>query len=533
MNTRLKAVLLAWVAGLTVASTSFVSGNGLASFADDSVSYIVQAQYFSPYIESDAAVREAFRIESNYPPMFPWILALSGAESNYKRAHILVAAFFVASCVLLYFFLIKAGEAPASALAIAILFSTTPAAWTNMLGILSENPYLMVSLATMYFHPGQSPVLKRAQIIGLSGLLIAVVMLRSVGIALAIAVGLQGLIQQLKEGRFNLSLNLAPVATLGAFCLWLVVRPAGEEGLYAGITSGLIQAINGESSAGSNLWSLLGPQIAAFIPGWRASWLLYWSDNISTRDVIIFLFLALALMGLALRAARSALDAWYIIFYIFIISIWPTSNQMVRFLYPILPFFIWYQVYAFRWLGSLGGFDFNSRRIVASCVVSIFLITLPSLSFVATRFISDEGGELRGISEFYRVPELPGAQEKARLHRDLFWDMRKLARDTPDQASIMWYSPSYIALLTGRRGVSLPAYDSDLPRKVHQSGADYVFLSALQPRRTLDKEGVQRGLPYFSSFTNLLWFRESGTGQVESVLLKIDHAALLRAIATP
>jgi len=62
------------------ACTAFVWQPGLASFADDSVSYLVIAQVFSPWQSASPPVADAFVREAFYPPLFPLALARDSQE---------------------------------------------------------------------------------------------------------------------------------------------------------------------------------------------------------------------------------------------------------------------------------------------------------------------------------------------------------------------------------------------------------------------------------------------------------------------
>src|SRR6185295_17153723 len=74
----------------------------LAGFADDSVSYLVMAQVFSPYRDASQAVLAAFSREAFYPPLFPAVLALAGAAHDIAWAHVLTALILAASLPVAY-----------------------------------------------------------------------------------------------------------------------------------------------------------------------------------------------------------------------------------------------------------------------------------------------------------------------------------------------------------------------------------------------------------------------------------------------
>src|SRR3972149_10516568 len=74
----------------------------LASFADDSVSYLVMAQVFSPWQAAIPPVAEAFSHEAFYPPLFPALLGLLGAAHDTALAHAVTALMLAAWLTLGY-----------------------------------------------------------------------------------------------------------------------------------------------------------------------------------------------------------------------------------------------------------------------------------------------------------------------------------------------------------------------------------------------------------------------------------------------
>src|SRR5258705_2239689 len=62
----------------------------LATFGDDSASYLTLANYFSP--SGSAIVSQWAGYHSNFPPLFPLLLALTGGAQDLHMAYALVAA---------------------------------------------------------------------------------------------------------------------------------------------------------------------------------------------------------------------------------------------------------------------------------------------------------------------------------------------------------------------------------------------------------------------------------------------------------
>jgi hypothetical protein len=127
----------------------FAHQGGLASFADDSVSYLVMAQVFSPFQPASQAVAAAFAREATYPPLFPLVLALAGAAHDVAWAHVLTALTLAACVPLVYLLGLRWLGSPGAAAAAVLLIILLPSLWINAKGILSEPLFGVLLLGTL------------------------------------------------------------------------------------------------------------------------------------------------------------------------------------------------------------------------------------------------------------------------------------------------------------------------------------------------------------------------------------------------
>ena len=130
--------LAALVAAFAFACARFVWQPTLATFADDSVSYLVMAQVFSPYQAASPAVIEAFPREAFYPPLFPLLLALAGAAHDIAWAHVATALMLAAALPFVYLLGVRWLGGRGAALAAVACIALAPSLWINSKGILSE-----------------------------------------------------------------------------------------------------------------------------------------------------------------------------------------------------------------------------------------------------------------------------------------------------------------------------------------------------------------------------------------------------------
>ena len=107
------------------------------------------ARYLSPWHEPSPAIIAAWPPMQDFPPFFPFLLAILGAAYNYTFAHILTALFLLLSIPLIFILGRGMFTSHWQALIVVLIFCLSPSAWLNSLGILSENLYLLLSLITL------------------------------------------------------------------------------------------------------------------------------------------------------------------------------------------------------------------------------------------------------------------------------------------------------------------------------------------------------------------------------------------------
>jgi len=496
--------------GFALACAQFVRQPGLATFADDSVSYLVMAQVFSPWQAASPAVAAAFPGEATYPPLFPLLLALAGAAHDIAWAHVLTALILAAALPLTYSlgarWLESRGAAAAAVLALALL----PALWVNAMGILSEPLFCVLLLGTLLaLESGKRPWL-------LGFLMTGMMLTRAAALAPIVAYAVFVLAKE-KTGRFRAS---APaLAAIAAYALWMLLRPAATTDSYARI---LLDNFSALGSAGDP-WSVLAASVArqlnAMFEGWLGSLLVFWLEGRPVRTLLAGTVGLLALAGMALRIAAGKPDGWMIAAYLAMYLVWPFYDQMGRFLFPVLPVLL---LYAFHAAGKSVA---TARRPVVLghgfAALLLISLTLPALGFVYQR--ASTGNPAAAIVDWYRTADAKAARARAQVHLDLFADMEEIRKLTPPEARVMWVAPGYVALLAGRHAVKAP--DSTLGtgaylEAVRKLGVDYVFVSTYHPRDTLGDAAWRAGVRAFAHRAEVLHARTQPDGKVTAMLLK-------------
>jgi hypothetical protein len=130
------------------------------------------------------------------------------------------------------------------------------------------------------------------------------------------------------------------------------------------------------------------------------------------------------------------------------------------------------------------------------------------------------------IIDWYSTPDLSEARARAQRHLDLFADMEAIGELTRPGERVMWVAPAYVALLAGRHGLAAPdaaLAPSAYRQAVHDSGADYVFLSLYHPRDTVRTQAWQAGVAALAHGGKAVHVRRKDDGTVTSILLKLHE----------
>ena len=503
-------------AAFAAACSLFVWQPTLATFADDSVSYLVMAQVFSPFQPASPAVAGAFAREAFYPPLFPLVLALAGAAHNVAWAHALTALLLAAALPFAYLLGVRWLESRGAALAAMACLALLPSLWINSKGILSEPLFCLLLVATFFFlDREEKPGWKLALV--MAGLALT----RTAALPMLAVYGLWALA---RRGTWQARMRAAApaLAAYAAYGLWVLVRPAQTEDDYARI---VLDRGQGFFGGPDGFWVALAASLArqanAIAEGWAGSLLLYWVEGQPLRFALASLAGLLALAGIAIRLRRGKADGWMSAAYLATLMAWPFYDQMERFLFPLLPALV---LYAFFAAGELLR-ALSRRPAIAHALLAALLLTLslPAMAFIYQR--AQAGGRTAEITDWYRTPDAARARLRAQTHISLQDDMQAIRALTQPRDRVMWVAPSYIALLADRQGLAAPDARLDPAAyrdAVRKSGAGYVFLSRYHPRDTIRDSAWQSGVRALAAEAKAVYTGTLDEGSVvTSILLQV------------
>jgi hypothetical protein len=459
---------------------AFAWQHGIATIGDDSVSYLTLARHFAP--GGDALADPWVPWRANFPPLFPLVLAWTGASRDLLAAHLVVAGLALAALVPVWRFAARELASEAGGVVVAALFVFTPNAWIGMKGILSEPLFLLVSMAALAYYAARLEARpgKTGQWLVFGVLLACAYLTRAASVALLIAYGIHAAVRWYRErpaAAWRLALPLAPVTLLVG--LWLALRPSGPADAYGVTSSEMIAAWLHEP--------LVTAPIAArsFLDGWVSSFLAQGAVGTMPRAVLAA-FGALALAGAVRKALMNRLDGWYVLVAVGITFMWVFGeNNTRRLLYPLVPLLILHAAELARSLCSR--LRSGRHRAVALAAVA----ALPVLACLPAAVVLVQKAQERApvepgsgygyadVVEFYTTINLAQARAEAAQTIAVLDGFDALRTLTPPRSKIMWMRPEYVAVLGGREGV--PFYykwdERRLAREILRSDVDYIVLS--------------------------------------------------------
>ena len=262
---------------------NFVSHDGLSSLASDSANYMVMALYLSPWVEAPPEIN-ALWTQQDYPPLFPLILAITGAVHNLVFSHIITTLFLIISLPLIYLFYRQCLIPKWPALILVLLFAISPSTIMNTLGILSENLYIFISFILLVLSPKLEDNSLPSSIT--YGVMLALLVLsRTIGISLFSAFVVIGYLNW-KKNIYKNDTYFLPIIIF--FIINLTARFLHD----SSVPTQYIRQL-----ADLNLTS----QLQALVDAWFSAWQYYWLDDLTLPYFIVLITGVLSLSGLLAR----------------------------------------------------------------------------------------------------------------------------------------------------------------------------------------------------------------------------------------
>jgi hypothetical protein len=190
---------------------------------------------------------------------------------------------------------------------------------------------------------------------------------------------------------------------------------------------------------------------------------------------------------------------------------------MVRFLFPVIPFMLIYAGYFLVITFPAENASRKSHYVPAMFAALVLATILPTHAFINARLdIAKQNGMLP-VYEMFRRSDLKEGLYDMQVQNQILKDFLHVTATVSEDAKVMYYLPSYIALLSSRTGIKAPEPGEKKSYReiAEKHGVDYVFLTRMHPRHSravLDNVDTWVSI---RGWTSLVWCSEiAGIGNI-------------------
>lgn len=432
----------------------------LGDFGGDNAIYMLTAQYFAPYAPSTDAVRY-FATHSQYPPLYPFALALFGGAQNILIAH-LVTTLFLLGAFWVLFLWCRAKDLPEFlAFMLIAMFGLSPGTYIQTLSLHSENLYLLLSLATLLACAYANKTSSAGWYWTAAFLAAATALTRSAGITLVLAFSIYVLLRRV---RFRVLLSLSALAPI---ILWsLLNNQQGPRYLDS------FFHIYGPHPL-ATLLAQLRTESYALWAGWIANFTMGGHNHLVAAS-----FGIICLLGMAWRAVRLKLDGVYIAAYLLVILVWPYPSEAERFMFAVLP------VLAVEGILLLYRLPLRTplRSALSVTVVAVLLLVMsPDLALNGRLFLQPVPDDLRSLKQTY-LWYASGIEDRTRglaYQRASIDSLRSLKNLIPPNQCVFAVKPSLVGYYANRiaKGPPPSGLDSEqFNSELKKDNCQYLYL---------------------------------------------------------
>ena len=315
-------------------------------------------------------------------------------------------------------------------LCLVALFAFNPVMLAFSNNILSDLPFLLFSTLGVVLIG--VVVVERRRIVSplwdsvlLGAVIAAAFFIRTNGLLLLVPLVIAQLVSaaRSREGERTLLVYIMPyVVFVCATLIWELALPKGGASHL-----GLLKDISGRSILSNIDYYTRKPStFFTGVPGYR---------------IVYILSLPIAAAG-AIRRIRSDYPAViYVAATMILYILWP-YHQGLRFVFPILPFYISFMISGLGMLqGSKGGMGMKLRKL-ACCVPMVAIILVFVLVSVQNAYTNIQSGRAAGIGPHTKTA------------RDMFVFVKE---NTGEEGTIIFFKPRVMKLMTGRRSLLINA----------------------------------------------------------------------------
>ena len=347
--------------------------------ADDAI-YLLMADYFSPYFQALSKSAAFVMQTSQFPPLYPLLLALLGASSSSLIfAHFITTCFFIISAIFYYYWSSTVNNDNSIGKYLVLIYICLPASLILNIDLWSEHLYLALTLLSLFLIEkarfNEKYFLIASIIIGL------IPLTRLVGLTFIIAYFIYLHFSKVKNKYCYFLISIFP------FIIWKLISTSFYHSeIYHDTVTSFYRY---------DLWThikyLFNTQLVNLWYGWHECFDI--RKNLFSSFVCGSV-LIMALVTWTKRLKKKAIDSLYLLFYFLIIWVWPDENHNMRFVFPIFPILL---CYSYMSLCVVLERDFSSYLklfIKTSSMIIILVTFLPTNLYAANRLLKNIPQEL-------------------------------------------------------------------------------------------------------------------------------------------
>lgn len=446
----LLALFILWWAG---------SGTLLADFGGDNAVYFLTANHYSPYGVAHAAA-DQFAAHSVYPPLYPWLLALTGGGTSLAAAHGVTALIIIMAGIAVFGVARAFGLSRGVAMAVLALCAFARISLLEGLELHSEHLYLACWASAALLLAVDRPAPRALLLAGLA--VGAAYLTRSFGLSLVASLLLWLLVQRPPRAW------LAALAALAAVLYLALAHPGNARYLHDLIT--LYQAHGIAARLATNLAAVPSAWLGVFGVSGQPGFVPLLPTAVAL----------LALPALARRLRAFKFDAWSVLTYVLLMVVWPYPAEYQRMCYPLLPFALLFAVLGMRQLAP----RIDPRIAAALPLLASAAAIAPFALLVQSRLAAPPAAEaLRPYtrSSAWFDPDPAAAFPTITYQRaitEALYDIGQRA-DLPAGACLLATKPSVAALYSGRPVHGYPPFTLDteqMRRRIAGGPCAYLFM---------------------------------------------------------
>ncbi len=415
--------------------------NSYAGFNWDDAYYLLMADKFSPY-QHEVSVSIALTTgQRNYPPIYPLFMAVFGGGS----AHIGVAQLATATALVIAFiafhlWLIRQSMNPVAALLLTTVAVLSPITLLHFQTLWSEHLYLALSMSALLCL-GLTDRNDKYWL--LAGALVALASLtRSVGITLIAAFAIHAFIS--KPPRRGLLILMAALPFVAERSLNALLNSSSHR--YELLLT---------SSSLQDLWLSLSQSPAHYYSAWIKAFSFAPGPFTTALACVV---LALSAVELILRLREKRVDAFYVLFYLVTVALWPYPEHAYRFIYPVFFILLGYAVFALLRCGRLVGTKPHGITHLTGIILFI-TVCIPAVLHTATRLsepIPPFLADYRHTVIWITGQDTAHAINTAAARDGLIRDMRVIEEMTEENSCVYTEFPPLVRLFAKRAALTPP-----------------------------------------------------------------------------